>query len=92
MNKPRLIDANKLKPILYKATGGSVVIDQIIDDQPTAYDIDKVVEQLKKFNVRKGCELECPEYYPSVDRCSGDCYAYIKHKTIAIVKGGAGSE
>ena len=96
MNKPRLIDANELYKAVSdgKYTTGNIFKDMELQDfiksMPTAYDIDKVVEQLKKFNVRKGCHLECTNYYPSVDRCNGDCHSYIKHKTIEIVKGGAG--
>lgn len=46
----RLIDADRLKEVLdrnFGHTGGAEVMRQIIDKQPTAYDIDKVVEQLQ---------------------------------------------
>lgn len=47
----RLIDADRLKEVLdrnFSHTGGAEVMCQIIDKQPTAYDIDKVVEQLRR--------------------------------------------
>lgn len=47
----RLIDADRLKEVLEKNfghTGGAEVMSQIIDKQPTAYDVDKVIEQLQR--------------------------------------------
>jgi hypothetical protein len=55
MNKPRLIDANKLIKGFYEHTNGGKQrylipeeIWEMVELAPTAYDIDKVVEQLKR--------------------------------------------
>ena len=63
MNKPRLIDANELYKLIEensytlvdrinsKDKGMFLVgIKEAIDKSPTAYDIDKVVEQLEDLN------------------------------------------
>lgn len=54
----RLIYAERLKEVLkinFGHTGGAAVLSQLIDNQPTAYDIDKVIEQLKDSS-RTYCE------------------------------------
>lgn len=43
----RLIDANKLKKIIHSAYSDDLEILDKIDEQPTAFDLDKVVEQLE---------------------------------------------
>ena len=96
----RLIDADKLKADLEKAISKNEDMDcldflriaSVIDAQPTAYDSDKVVEQL---------EDEVKEYDKRIERRNGDCYfdetEKIKaleerargiEKAIQIVKGG----
>lgn len=55
MNKPRLIDANELlDKIPYPWDADDALyyekVIKAIADQPTAYDIDKVVEQLEKLS------------------------------------------
>lgn len=96
----RLIDADKLKADLEKAISKNEDMDcldflrvaSVIDAQPTAYDPDKVVEQL---------EYEVKEYDKRIERRNGDCYfdetEKIKaleerargiEKAIQIVKGG----
>ena len=50
----RLIDADKLKderrtlPIM--SNWGEILISLLIDEQPTAYDLEYVIEQLKKVS------------------------------------------
>ena len=80
MNKPRLIDANALKRELSHAIWlpeWEHIRDKVlkdIDERPTAYDIDEVVEQLKQ-------EQKTPNSY---------VYAWDAYeKAIEIVKGGA---
>ena len=82
----RLIDADKIKTIDYS---GLIFIapndyekiadyfyQQLIKNQPTAYDVDKVVEQLK----------ECERYvYDAVS--DEDNYVIDTEKAIEIVKG-----
>ncbi len=58
----RLIDADKLKETLlrFNYTTEHNQIFRYIDDEPTAYDVDKVVEQL---NFGKCCDcslVDCP--------------------------------
>lgn len=48
----RLIDADRLKIVLrihFGQTGAAAVLPQIIDAQPTVYDVNKVVEQLEEL-------------------------------------------
>ena len=45
----RLINADRLKEVIDKNfghTGAAEVMQQIIDKQPTAYDLEKVIDQL----------------------------------------------
>lgn len=68
----RLIDADKLKDYMQeivKAQKGRDIdlvpvseIPVLIDRQPTAYDVDKVVEQIKG-NSRKMATAKCPHKY-----------------------------
>ena len=45
----RLIDADKLIHALANDfIGGKKTLGQVVDEQPTAFDLDKVVEQLEK--------------------------------------------
>ena len=50
----RLIDADKLKDerrtLPMMSNWGEILISLLIDEQPTAYDIDRVIEQLKKVS------------------------------------------
>lgn len=43
----RLIDADKLKKIIHSAYSDDLEILDKIDEQPTVFDVDKVVKQLK---------------------------------------------
>ena len=57
----RLIDADKLKETVEyslntgKETFPSELIYELIDEQPTAYDADKVVKQLEEYTFEKYC-------------------------------------
>jgi hypothetical protein len=44
----RLIDADKLKHVIHCAYSDDLEILEKIDEQPTVFDVDKVVEQLEK--------------------------------------------
>lgn len=48
----RLIDADKLKHAIYCAYSDDLEILEKIDEQPTAFDVDKVVEQLEEVKKR----------------------------------------
>lgn len=90
----RLIDADKLKADLQKAISKNEDMDcldflriaSVIDAQPTAYDVDKVVQQLE--------EVEKIITSPVNEDCFGeecrasDCTVCLISKAIEIVKGG----
>lgn len=48
-------------------TGGVEVMSQIIDKQPTAYDIDKVVERLDKASDYYECDEQGRERVQMID-------------------------
>lgn len=74
----RLIDVDELRWAIRNNAPKSVPIwvYQTIDNAPTAYDPDKVVEQLEEL--RKECEDPLQDYNPN----------YFIDKAIQIVKGG----
>ena len=84
----RLIDADKLKADLGKAISKNEDMDcldflraaSVIDAQPTAYDPDKVVEQLEDYG------NEEVNYYKNTpyEKCIEECV----NKAIEIVKAG----
>jgi hypothetical protein len=89
----RLIDADAMnEELFYKQVGGkdSLITAEsafeMINSQPTAYDVDKVVEQLK--------EVEKIMKSPVTEDCFGeecrasDCTVCLTSKAIEIVKGG----
>lgn len=66
----RLIDADRLKEVLdrnFSHTGGTEVMYQIIDKQPTAYDIDKVVKRLDKASDCYECTEQGRECVRMID-------------------------
>lgn len=83
----RLIDADKLIHALCRDyTTGKKILGQVIDEQSTAFDVDKVVEQLE--------EVEKIITSPVTEDCFGeecrasDCTICLISKAIEIVKGG----
>lgn len=74
----RLIDADALRWAIRENAPKAVPlwVYQTIDNQPTAYDIDKVVERLDEL--RKECKDLLRDYGPN----------YFIDKAIEIVKGG----
>ena len=92
--KPRLIDANALLdrlpyPTDYAESEFYGKVLDAIEKQPTAYDIDKVVEQLEEERDRPfaDCDLTI-NGRPANDREIVACKVGIKY-AIEIVKGGA---
>lgn len=80
----RVIDADKFKGKVIASHTGSGVIKLIaIDEVPTAYDLDKVVEQLEKAK-EKDTEIALDE--AQKERCFW--YAQGMNRAIEIVKGG----
>lgn len=88
----RLIDADKLKHTIHCAYSDDLEILEKIDEQPTAYDVDKVVEQLEDIKRKKyrACQdVICEDCKYSKDCCEcdeGDKLAL--DMAIEIVKGG----
>ncbi len=84
----RLIESDKLKADLEKAileNGDMDCVDflriaSLIDAQPTAYDVDAVVEQLEDYGNEECAYYENTPYKNVIVECIG--------KAIEIVKGG----
>ena len=80
----RLIDAEKLdfSGQYYNKSQMKAILD-FIDNQPTSYDVDKVVEQLDRISDEMNdmiLDADCPQYY--------DGYEDGVQRTIEIVKAG----
>lgn len=73
----RLIDADKLKHVIHCAYSDDLEILEKIDEQPTAFEVDEVVQQLEIL-----IEDKCSE--------SGDDWytAQCLNEAVEIVKGG----
>lgn len=73
----RLIDADKLKHVIHCAYSDDLEILEKIDEQPTAFDVDEVVQQLEMLIEDKVSE-------------SGDDWytAECLNEAVEIVKGG----
>lgn len=77
----RLIDADKFKGKVIASHTGSGVIKLIaIDEVPTAYDPDKVVEKLENYGNEEMYYYKGTPY----EKCIEECVS----KAIKIVKGG----
>lgn len=82
----RLIDADKLKEAINSSlntgreTFSPEIIREAVDEQPTAFDVDKVVEQLKTKKTRTAALQKASEYF------EGETDAF--EVAIKIVKGG----
>ena len=61
----RLIDADKLKHVVHCAYSDDLEILEKIDEQPTAFDVDKVVEQIESIKEK--------EYRACTDEQCGFC-------------------
>lgn len=70
-------------------------LERLIAEIPTAYDPDKVAEQLEeiKTGANTNCRRDCSNYDWSTGSCQGLCEKYLKKRAIEIVKaGGADAE
>lgn len=92
----RLIDADKLKFCKIVQPYKGEVIDQAfvdildIDKIPTAYDVDKVVKQLKELKTMDVCDFyDCPDDDISCEEC---IRTRLVNKVIEIVKAGGINE
>ena len=88
----RLIDADALKDTLlkYRYTTAHNQIFRYIDEQPTAYDVDKVVEQLEEERELSYADFD--RYVDEVSSCLDAEYDDFFHRglerALKIVKGG----
>ena len=94
----RLIDADKLKKdiLLQNILGEPIqkIIDRyihIVDNQPTAFDVDKVVEQIEHRRANFDCKL-CKYNDDEKTICSEDCSDALIDDLIKIVKEGGLNE
>lgn len=91
----RLINADLLKKNC-KCTGGFKdnfkcvslsELAKVIDNQPTAFDVDKVIEQLEQRSANFDCK-SCKYNDGENTICSRDCSDALIDDLIEIVKGG----
>ena len=87
-----LIDADKLKHVIHCAYSDDLEILEKIDEQPTAFDVDKVVEQIESIKGKEqgACTDEQCENCKYFNDCwDGDMIDNLAlDKAIEIVKGG----
>ena len=82
----RLIDADKL----INSLGSSDVdlyISGLIDEQPTSFDVDRVIEQIEYRRANFDCKL-CKYNDDEKTICSEDCSDALIDILLEIVKGG----
>ncbi len=82
----RLIDADKL----INSLGSSDVdlyISGLIDEQPTSFDVDRVIEQIEYRRANFDCKL-CKYNDDGKTICSEDCSDALIDDLIKIVKDG----
>ena len=61
---------------------------ELLEDTPTAYDVEKVVNELENIKTGGDCRYKCKNYDWSVGGCEGYCEDYVREKTIEIVRKG----
>ena len=67
----RLIDADKLIHALCRDyTTGKKTLGQVIDEQPTVFDVDKVAARLEEYLFQKYC-IECDAKIDEIVKCGG---------------------
>lgn len=78
----RLIDADKLKHVIHCAYSDDLEILEKIDEQPTAFDVDKVVEQLEDIKRKK--YRACQDVICEDCKYSEDCCEVNKSDKLAL--------
>ena len=63
-------------------------IADMIEDAPTAYDVEKVVSELENIKTGGDCRHKCKYYDWSVGACEGHCEDYVRERAIEIVRKG----
>lgn len=88
----RLIDADKLKHVIHCAYSDDLEILEKIDEQPTAFDVDKVVEQIESIKEKEytACSEQACGYcrYLSTCSCGDKADKLALDRAIEIVKEG----
>lgn len=82
-----LIDADKLKHVIHCTYSDDLEILEKIDEQTTAFDADKVIEQIEYRRANFDCKL-CKYNDDEKTICSEDCSDALIDDLIKIVKGG----
>lgn len=82
----RLIDADKIIDSL-GISDIDFAIGAVIDEQPTAFDVDKVIEQIEDIRANFDCKL-CKYNDGENTICSEDCSDALIDILLDIVKGG----
>lgn len=83
----RLIDADKLKHVIHCAYSDDLEIIEKIDEQPTAFDADKVVEQIESRRAIFDCR-SCKYRDTNDQMCDKDCSDALIDSLVEIVRGG----
>ena len=83
----KLIDGDKLKHVIHCAYSDDLEILEKIDNQPTAFDADKVIEQIEYRRANFDCKL-CKYNDDEKTICSEDCSDALIDDLIKIVKCG----
>lgn len=85
----RLINADKLKHVVHCTYSDDLEILEKIDEQPTAFDVDKVMEQIEHRRANFDCKL-CKYNFDDEEKpiCREDCSDALIDDLLEIVKGG----
>lgn len=85
----RLIDADKLKKQMHCEYSDDLGILEKIDEQPTAYDVDKVKSQMKELvEYPCGKSKKCIHAYDNFYEEHGGCEKCVAFRADDIVKAG----
>lgn len=83
----RLIDADKLKHVIHCVYSDDLEILEKIDEQPTAFDVDEVIEQMEQRIANFDCK-SCRYGNAECEVCDKDCSDALIDDLLDIIKGG----
>lgn len=84
----RLINADKLiHALMNDFIGGKKTLGQVIDEQPTAFDVDEVIEHMEQRRANFDCK-SCRYGNVECEVCDKDCSDALIDDLLDIVKGG----
>lgn len=99
----KLIDAGAFSKVLMdyfknilleKKTSIADVVDlnadlqRLLEEQPAAYDVEKIVAQIGAIKYGGDCRRDCEYYDWSVGACGERCEEYMRKKAVDIVRNG----